>query len=269
MADYMEIVGCECAQIFAKSPRQWKAKPLDPVAIEEMASLQKAGRVGPLFTHTSYLINLTTTNDELREKSIDALAEELSRGSALGAVGVNTHIGSVPDGDYDAAGERAARSIEEAFKRAGGQENLRTMLLLENTAGAGTIFGGDINQLVHVINEADIAPDKLGVTIDSCHAWAYGYDVSGEEGWREIRSILEEIGLERWKLVHANDCKFGLGARKDRHEWIGRGEIGSEGFRALLHMKEVNHLCLTTEMPGEMPEKDIVNNEALKALRDS
>ena len=268
MADYAAEVGCECAQIFAKSPRQWNAKPLADDAIADMAELRAAGRLGPIFTHTSYLINITTTNEELYEKSIHALADELTRGSQLRAEGVNTHMGSVPDGDIDAAIRRATVAIERAFELAGGAENVHTTLLLENTAGAGTIFGGNVSDISRVITGANIPREKLGVTIDTCHAWAYGYDVAHLEGLEEIMSELEPIGLDRWMLVHANDCNFARGSRKDRHAWVGQGEIGEEGFRNLLHIKELDHLCLTTEMPGEVPQKDIINIDYLKSLRD-
>lgn len=268
MAEYATEVGCECAQIFAKSPRQWNSKPLGEDAIADMAELRGSGQLGPIFTHTSYLINITTPNEELYEKSVHALADEITRGSQLRAAGVNTHMGSVPDGDVDAAIRRASVAIERAFELAGGAENVHTTLLLENTAGAGTIFGGDVADISRVITGTDIPREKLGVTIDTCHAWAYGYDVSTLQGFEEIMSQLEPIGLDRWQLVHANDCNFDRGSHKDRHAWVGQGEIGEDGFRNLLHIKELEHLCLTTEMPGEVPQKDIINIDYLKRLRD-
>jgi deoxyribonuclease-4 len=267
MALYSELIGAECLQIFAKSPRQWNAKPLDKEAVETMRELRSDKNIGPVFTHTSYLINLTTDNDELREKSVRGLADELVRGSLLGAAGVNTHLGSVPDGNTSAAIVRAARAIEEAFELAGGVDAVDTVLILENTAGAGTIFGGPVGDVASVITECEVPNDKLGFCIDTCHAWAYGYDVTTDEAWEEIMSEISPVGLDRWRLVHANDCKFGIGSRKDRHEWIGLGEIGNEAFYKLLHLRDVDHLCLTTEMPGEAPQKDIVNIEALKVLR--
>lgn len=270
MSDYVESIGAECAQIFAKSPRMWKQRPLSDDALAQMAKARCERGLGPTFTHTSYLINITTNNLELWEKSVDALADELVRASQLGCEGVNTHLGSVPDNDKDAAVKRAARGIEEAFARAGGQENIDTVLLLENTAGAGTIFGGPIEDICAVINECRVDKSKLGICIDSCHAWAYGYDVSGKEGWEEIHSIIDStIGLESWQLTHANDSKFGRGERKDRHEWVGDGHIGSEGFQEMLKLPGLDHLCIVVEAPGEVPEKDIVNIERLKEMREN
>lgn len=270
MVDYIDQIGAECYQIFAKSPRQWHSKELDPIAVDKLAALTAERNLGPMFTHTAYLINLTTSNDELRAKSVAALADELSRGSALGAVGVNTHMGNVPDGDVEEAVVRASRAIEEAFALAGGAKNLNTRLILENTAGAGSTFGGPIADLAAIIDGCDLPRESLGICIDTCHAWAFGYDVATAEGWEGIHSEIETlIGLDRWLLVHANDCKYERGSKKDRHEWVGDGFIGLDGFDAMIHLPGTDHVCICTEMPGEMPEKDIVNIERLRALRDA
>ena len=278
MARYAQEVGCECIQIFAKSPRQWNATALP---IEKRAELETARNVydfGSVLTHTSYLINLTTTNKSLYEKSIHALADELVRGSVLNASGVNTHQGNVPDGNRPAAATRAARAIERAFVLAEDTcDSLGiacdTRLILENTAGAGTTFGATVDELCEIIAQADVARQRLGICIDTCHGWAQGYRLDDREGWQTlIDEFIARDSLDCWHFVHANDCKFGCGAHKDRHAWIGEGEIGFEGFRALLHLgkeySQLEHLCLCTEMPGEMPAKDIINIATLKALRE-
>ena len=279
MAAYAQEVGCECIQIFAKSPRQWKATPMPLERRDEMRAARKIYDFGPILTHTTYLINITTTNEELYEKSIYALADELVRGSIIEAVGVNTHLGNVPDGDRGVATVRAARAIERAFEIADetckdrGIQN-STRLILENTAGAGTLYGGTVTELCDVIAETSVPRERLGVCIDTCHAWAYGYDVSARDGWQSLlNEFIAADMLDLWLFGHANDCKFGRGSNKDRHAWIGEGEIGFEGFKILLHLgkehPELDRMCLMVEMPGEMPEKDIINIDALKALRDS
>lgn len=270
MAQYIELVGAECFQIFSKSPRQWVSKALDPAAIALLEAERTSRNLGPLFTHTAYLINLTTSNDELRAKSVRALADELARGSMLGAAGVNTHLGNVPDGDVDEAISRAAQAIDEAFDLAAESGPVRTRLVLENTAGAGTTFGGPISDLAEVIARCKTPREQLGICVDTCHGWSFGYDVSSAQGWAELVGEIEDTcGLDMWLLVHANDCNYERGSKKDRHEWIGDGLIGSEGFRAMLALPGTDHICICTEMPGEPPEKDIVNIERLKALRDS
>ncbi|MCL2491768.1 MAG: deoxyribonuclease IV, partial [Coriobacteriia bacterium] len=211
------------------------------------------------------------------EKSVEALADELVRGSIIEAEGVNTHLGNVVDGDQTAAVKRAARAIERAFDIADRAcEKLgivcSTRLILENTAGAGTTYGSTVTELFDVINETKVADERLGICIDTCHAWAAGYDVSSAEGWTEIIDEIVNVGaLGLWRFAHANDCKFDRGSKKDRHAWIGEGEIGFKGFKILLHLgekhSELESMPVITELPGEMPEKDIINIEALKALR--
>jgi deoxyribonuclease-4 len=278
MARYAKEVGCECIQIFAKSPRTWKANPMPISKRDEMRVAREVYDFGPILTHTSYLINFSTDKEELYEKSIDALADEVVRGAILEAEGVNTHVGNVPDGDVVAAGIRAARAIERVFEIADkrceemGIEN-NTRLILENTAGAGSSYGGSMTELSTAIVEANVSRERLGICIDTCHAWAYGYDVSRREGWQEI--VDELIGansLDLWLFGHANDCKFPRGSKRDRHAWIGEGEIGFDGFKALLHLgeeyPELDRISLLTEMPGEEPQKDIINIDTLKALRN-
>lgn len=267
MVDYALSVGCECIQMFAKSPRQWDSKPIDPVEASKFIENRIARGLGPVLTHTAYLINLSTNNEEMRQKSIHALADEIGRGTLLGAHGVNTHIGNDPGGDRNDAAKRAADSILRAFEGAGGaQGNAR--LILENTAGAGSTFGDTIEELAAVVECTGLPSSQLGICIDTCHAWAAGYDVGSVDGWSElVESIDATMGLDRLGWIHANDCLFPRGSKKDRHAWIGEGEIGLAGFAAMVAHPGLSHVNVVTEMPGDMPEKDVVNIERLKSLR--
>ncbi len=269
MVDYALSVGCECIQMFAKSPRQWNSKAIDPAAADLLKSLRIERGLGPVLTHTAYLINLSTDNDELREKSIAALADEIGRATLLGADGVNTHIGNDPSANSWAAARRAADSILRAYEMIGGPEN-NTRLILENSAGAGTSFGDTVEQLAEVVDKTGLPVENIGICIDTCHAWAAGYDVGSVEGWDElVRQVESRMEIERFAWIHANDCLFGRGLKKDRHAWIGEGEIGIDGFAAMVSHPKLSHINVVTEMPGEMPEKDVVNIERLKALRDA
>ena len=174
--DYAQDVGCECVQIFAKSPRQWRGPAIDPRVAEEFVAARAERGFGPLFTHTAYLINPATSDPVLREKSIHALADELVRGSLLGAAGVVTHIGNDPDGDPDAAAARVGEACVRAFELAGG-DACQTRLLLENTAGAGRTFGSNFEELGACIAASGLPEERLGVCLDTCHAWAYGLPV--------------------------------------------------------------------------------------------
>ena len=266
--DYAQSVGCECIQIFAKSPRQWRGSAIRPDVAEQFVALRAQGDFGPVFTHTAYLINLSTTNAELYEKSVAALADELVRGSLLGAEGVVTHIGNVPDGDRDAAAERVGAAVVRAFDLAGG-DACATRLLLENTAGAGSTFGSTFAEIGASIAAAGLPGAQLGMCLDTCHAFAFGYPVDDVEGWRAVVDEIEDcLGIDRLGLIHANDCKYELGTFHDRHAWIGEGYIGIDGFRAMVCVPELATVPVVTEMPGEVPEKDAVNVARLVTLRD-
>ena len=267
--DYAFDVGCECAQIFAKSPRQWRGPSVDPNAAAAFRQARETRGFGPIFTHTAYLINPATPDPLLREKSIMALADELVRGSLLGAAGVVTHIGNDPDGDPAAAANRVAEACVRAFELAGG-DSCHTRLLLENTAGAGHTFGSTFEELGACISASGLPPERLGVCLDTCHAFAFGFAVDTAQGWRDIvEGVHACCGIDRLGLIHANDCLFERGSRRDRHAWIGDGFIGMDGFSAMVCAAELADICAVTEMPGEVPIKDSENLRRLRALRDA
>lgn len=267
--DYARDVGCECLQLFAKSPRQWRGPSIDSDAAMHFREARAAAGFGPVFSHTAYLINLSTTNEELYEKSVAALADELQRADALGCAGVVTHVGNVPDGDRIAAAQRVSAAILRAFDAAGA-ERCATRLLLENTAGAGSTYGSSFEEIGAAIKLTGLGPESLGICFDTCHGWAFGYRVDSQSGWTDvITQIDHHVGLDRLGLIHANDCKFDVGSNKDRHEWIGDGFIGAAGFSAMVCAKDLASVPVVTEMPGEVPDKDIVNVARLKAFRDA
>ena len=267
--DYAESVGCECIQIFAKSPRQWKGASVDRNAAAAFIDARQKRGFGPVFTHTAYLINLATSDEELRERSIAALADELVRGAILGADGIVTHVGTDPFADPEAAADRVAAAVLAAFELAGpAAEGAR--LLLENTAGAGRSFGGDIAELAACIARSGLPSERLGICLDTCHAFAHGMPLETAAGWAEVLSAIEsECGMERLGLVHANDCMFERGSHRDRHAWIGDGHVGIEGFLGMVCAPQLADTPACTEMSGEIPEKDVTNIARLRELRDT
>lgn len=264
--DYAESVGCECIQIFAKNPRQWRGPALDPVAAEKFAEEREARGFGPVYCHTSYLINLASENPELWEKSVAALADELVRAGLLRADGAVTHVGAAKDGD-EACARRVSTGITRAYDLAG-DVGARVRLLLENTAGAGSTFGGTFEQLASAIEGTGMRSDRLGICFDTCHGFAQGFELHTAQGWRDTVDALDaQIGLERLGLIHANDCLFERGSHKDRHAWIGDGHIGEAGFEAMICVPELAGVSVVTEMPGEVPDKDVENIRRLSDLR--
>jgi len=264
--EYAVSVGCECMQVFAKSPRQWNAKPIDPRTAEAFRERLEATGMGPVLVHTAYLINLGSADDRLWERSWLALTDELQRARTLGAHAVVTHLGTVWKDDPARTPERIALAIDRAWAQ-GGDDSVR--LLLENTAGAGTTYGDGPGELGAVLHELDAAAGHVGVCIDTCHAHAAGWDLSLLATWDAMMEAYERCCGTPVEAVHANDCIFGPGAHKDRHAWIGEGTIGNEGFGHMIAQTRLKGLPVITEMPGDVPVKDEENLRRLKALRDA
>jgi len=265
--EYALETGSECMQVFGKSPRQWNARQIDPDAAARFIELRAERGLGPVFTHTAYLINLATDAEPVRSRSIAALADEMLRGRALGAAGVVLHIGHDPHDDPAAAAERVAAGIVEAFELCG-CSHPDTRLLLENTAtrGFGSSFEGFA--AVHAALPDD-ARALTGVCLDTCHAFAAGIELATPQDWESLLDSIEAAcGVGSLGLVHVNDCKFELGSHRDRHEWIGDGFLGEGAFRAMLCAPRLADVCAVTEMPGEIPDKDVVNIARLKAMRE-
>jgi len=226
----------DTVQIFTSSPSQWAAKPLDRPAIEAWHHTWKAsGLVHPI-AHASYLINLAGI-DELFQKSVDALVDQWQRCEALHLNGLVVHPGAFTKTSEPEGIQKVAEGVIEAFQRVVPKH---CRLLLENTAGQGTCLGHQISQLGSMIDRAiDQAPTlkkHIGVCIDTCHAFAAGYEIHKEEGLaafcKELKTLLPRGSV---KALHLNDSKKPLGSRVDRHEHIGHGAIGLEAFGRILN----------------------------------
>ena len=268
-ADYAASVGCECIQVFSKSPRTWRASPLDPSTVDAFRDRLDSHGIGPVFVHTAYLINLGSDDHALLERSVEALAVELSRAAVIRAAGLVLHVGTGGDLPEETARERIAASILDSYGRAtpGGR---RVPLLLENTAGAGTTFGGDLGALGRLVSAVSAGGPPCAVCLDACHAHAYGYPLHTPGDWTAaIHEIATAAGADAVRLVHANDALHARGSHKDRHAWIGEGELGQEAFASMFATPGLEGVCAIIEMPGETPFKDAENISRLKRLRGS
>ncbi|KAF0208043.1 MAG: deoxyribonuclease IV [Actinomycetota bacterium] len=261
---YAESVGCEAIQVFAKSPRQWRAKSIPLETAAAFRERRAASDIAFVCTHTAYLINLGSEDDELWEKSWRALADELDRAALLGADATVSHMGTNRTGDLAQGAARIAEGITRAFEAAP-----TGVLLLENTAGAGTTFGSGPDEIGAVLSLLDAHwRERLGVCLDSCHAHAAGWDLSDARGWDGFVGGLEACcGPGRIHVVHANDSTFATGEHRDRHAWVGEGTIGSAGFAAMFADTRLANAVAILEMSGDVPEKDRLNVSRLQELR--
>jgi deoxyribonuclease-4 len=255
-------IGAECIQIFASSPRAWAFKPQKPEAIGAFRARSEETGIGPAFLHGSYLVNLGG-DDELVAKSIGSLTAHMNAATELGAKGVIFHSGSNKGKGFDAVLDQAVAAMTQVLANTSEE----TWLIIENSAGAGNHIGATFEEIGRMI--AGISSDRVRVCIDTQHTLAAGYDITTSSG---IDSVMNEfdsaIGLDRLAAVHANDSKTELGSGKDRHENIGLGSIGSEGFANIMAHPAFADVPFMLEVPGiEGNGPDVPNIDALKAIR--
>lgn len=253
-------IRADCLQLFVKPPQQWRFQPLHDKDAARFRSAAKDAGLAPLVGHASYLVNLATPDETLHVKSLRCLLAEWDRAERLGLAYLVLHPGSHAErpggtGSGEAAGlERIARALDRLHRERPGH---RSRILLETTAGAGSTLGGRLEHLKYLVETCE-AGDRLGIAIDTCHLFVAGYDLRTPSAVDEtLGKIDEAVGLRRVGVVHVNDAKGSLGSRLDRHQHIGRGRIGREGFRAL-----VNHPALAA-LPFilETPKRDARNRE--------
>jgi len=215
--------------MFAKNSNQWKGKTLTGEAIAEF---NEARDVRPIVTHASYLINLATTNPEFHAKSIAGMIDELDRAERLGIHAVVLHPGAHLGAGVDAGVDQIARSLDQVHAAI---PNHRVVTLLETAAGQGSCLGCTFEELGQVISLVD-DKRRVGVCIDTCHVFAAGYDIRTRHGYeRMIEEVEEHVGVDNVGAFHINDSKRELGSRVDRHEHIGKGQLGLDAFSFVLN----------------------------------
>ena len=253
-------LGCNTFQIFTRNPRQWHSAKLASETSKAFSDKVKDYGMKPVFAHMPYLPNLASPRAEVYEKSVNTLTSELERCKQLEIPYLVTHLGSHLGAGIQTGFTRLINGINQVFKVTDGG----VMLLLENTAGTRNSMGSTLEAIQHIIERLS-NPERAGVCLDTNHAFAAGYDLRTEESVEEtVRKIDEIIGFEKLKLVHLNDSKGDLNSRIDRHEHIGMGKIGEEGFRNILESK-LGQLPLIMETPKDSRRNDVDN---LRKVRD-
>jgi deoxyribonuclease-4 len=258
--------GMDVVQIFTKNNNQWRAKPLveeDTIQFQQaLASL----KIQHPIAHSSYLINLAAPTDDLWRASIESLIMELERAGQLGVPYLVVHPGAFTTTSEEIGIRRIATAIDEAHQKVTPQAS---QILLENTAGQGSALGWKFEQLAEIIAQVH-QPKLLGLCFDTCHAFAAGYPLSSAKEFRETMARLDDtIGLGSVKAIHVNDSKRELGSRVDRHEHIGRGQIGIEAFRRLLRDPRFANVPMYLETPKGKEgdeELDAINLRTLRGL---
>lgn len=265
-------IGADTVMVYTKSNRQWAAKALTPLEIERCQAQAQAyaGRVDPLVVHAAYLINVASPDADLWQKSLNALRDELERAAALGVELLVFHPGSHM-GEGEAAGlARIARALSQALADTAGS---RTRICLETMAGQGSNLGHKFEHL-QVLLDSVARPERMGVCFDTCHVFAAGYDIRTPEAYAATMAQFDAIvGLDQIYCFHFNDSKHELGSLRDRHEHIGKGHIGAQGFanfvndpRWATHPAHLETPKSETEDDGREIEMDPVNLASLRGL---
>ncbi|MDY6778517.1 MAG: deoxyribonuclease IV, partial [Candidatus Nanohaloarchaea archaeon] len=219
----------------------------------------------PIVVHSNYLINLATPKDDLHEKSVTALRKELERAGRLSMEYVNFHPGSHTGAGVDQGITNVAESLDELA----GDIPDGVTLLLENTAGKGTSLGRDAEELDAMAQRSSLDYDDLGVCIDTCHAFAAGYDLRTTDGVQKmVDDFREHVGWENVHAIHLNDSKHPFDSEKDEHEHIGEGEIGEDGMRAILQHEAIREKPIILETPVDDERGFAENIERAKELAD-
>jgi deoxyribonuclease-4 len=259
VAERARSLKCDCGQIFSRNPRGWRYTPIKKEEAEEFKQTTTAAGLVPIAIHIPYLPNLASPNKELYRQSVDSLTEELRRAELLGLSWVVTHVGkAMGQSELDAL-KRVTEAVSESLSKVPG----KTLILLENTASQGTEVGYRFEHIAEIIEFAAFKK-RLGICLDTCHAFAAGYDVATEKGLENtLKEMDSSIGLSHLHILHLNDSKGKLGGRLDRHWHIGEGFIGKDGFRLI-----INHPLLRN-LPGvmETPRGENEDRRNMRAIR--
>jgi deoxyribonuclease-4 len=250
--------------MFVKNNMQWFARPLAPEEIRAFLEHRQRHDLLSIFAHANYLINPAATNPQFLANSIRALSEELTRADQLELPFLVLHPGAHLGAGEEAGLEKIVNSIDRVFRKI---PKVKTRIALETTAGQGSVLGNRFEQISYIIENVR-EPERLCVCLDTAHVFAAGYGIGSEGGVRKtFREFDRTIGLDRLVAIHVNDSKTARGSRVDRHEHIGKGQIGLDAFRFIMTDRRFRKIPKVLETPkGKEMREDIENLKTLRGL---
>lgn len=256
-------IGCDTFQMFSANPRGWCSAAPAPEEYERFRAARERYGLSPVVVHANYLINLAAADGLIRERSMAAFQKELERASALGADYLVTHPGS---GKGATPAQAIAQCVESLHRAAAGMKLVGLTVLIENTAGQGSVIGRTYEEVAEIVaGAARLLP--VGACIDTAHCFAAGYPVHTPEGLKQaVDRIDATIGLSRLRLIHANDSKSAFNSHSDRHEHIGKGGIGSEAFARIVRHPKLRMIPFICETPVDKPGDDKRNLRMMRKL---
>ncbi len=257
-------IGAEAIQTFPSSPRAWRWKPLADENVEKFRAAADEAGLGPTVFHAIYLVALGSSDEALVERSVESLANYMEAAEQLGAAGVIFHPASHKGAGYEAVEGQIVKAIHRVLDASPGE----AWLALETSAGMGDHIGSKFEEMGALVKAID--HPRIRVCLDTQHVWAAGYDIATADGMNEtIGQFDEHIGLDLLTAIHANDSKTPNGSAVDRHENLGEGSIGLDGFRTVLSHDALRDVPLYLEVPGfEGGGPDEENVSRLKGIRE-
>jgi deoxyribonuclease IV len=255
-----ERLGINTFQIFTKNQRQWKERIISESESETFRRNLKKYNILKSFSHCTYLVNIASSDEKIRTQSVFSLTAEIQRCEQLGLDYAVLHPGSFKNATLKEGVTFIMDGLKKVLKDT---SDSSVKILLENTAGQGSSIGGDFETIAEIISSAE--SDRIGFCMDTCHAYAAGYDISTADGFNNtIHQIDKIMGLEKLYAFHLNDSKGTLGSHLDRHEHIGKGNIGVEAFHEIIH--NFPHIPKVLETPKEN-DMDRLNLQTLRNLK--
>ena len=257
-------INCTAIQMFLKNNMQWFARPLTRGEIHAFLEHRQRGELLSIFAHANYLINLATTNPQFLANSIRALSEELTRADQLELPFLVLHPGAHLGAGEEAGLKKIVAAIDRVFRKV---PEVKTKIALETTAGQGSCLGHRFEQISFIVENVR-EPERLCVCLDTAHVFAAGYNIGSETGVKKtFREFDLVIGLNRLAAIHVNDSKAARGSRVDRHQHIGKGQIGLDAFRFIMRDRRFRKIPKVLETPkGEELREDVANLKMLRCL---
>jgi len=257
-------IKCTAIQMFVKNNMQWFARPLAREEIHAFLEHRQRGEVLSIFAHANYLITLAATNPQFLTNSLRALSEELTRADQLELPFLVLHPGAHLGAGEEAGLKKIVASINRVFRKI---PKVKTRIALETTAGQGSCLGHRFEQIAYIIDNVR-EPERVCVCLDTAHVFAAGYDIGSEAGIKKtFREFDHVIGLNRLAAIHLNDSKTSRGSRVDRHQHIGKGQIGLDAFRFIMRDRRFRKIPKVLETPkGKELREDVMNLKTLRAL---
>jgi deoxyribonuclease-4 len=250
-------------QIFSRNPKRWRDNYIDLKDADEFRKRRKKSNIKLLFIHVPYLMNIASPNPSLYEASIEAYIEDALEAHTLEADYIVTHMGSHKNTSEEAGIKRLIDALDTILEKT---KNIDTGILLENTAGSGSWLGYKFSHQKKILQNLKDR-ERIGLCLDTAHAFLAGYDISTKEGLDSLLDEIDNVGKGLLKMIHLNDAKDKLDSHRDRHEHIGKGKIGIEGMERIINHPRLRSLPFILETPKKTDKDDAMNLNTVRKLR--